>query len=160
MSRKKQVHTVRSRQKQKTFRTLLSSERLEDRCMLTASAGSTYDSVSSTWFASLSHSGGPTSSLAVPVSQAPSSSNSASENLNEWIVRLNSEATKTIRSVADAAKAFANAPYGIQVVKGLGLTGQLLLSANASAAKVGDYLKANPLLAYAEQNMRVRRCRH
>ena len=38
MSRKKQVHTVRSRQKQKTFRTLLSSERLEDRCMLTASA--------------------------------------------------------------------------------------------------------------------------
>ena len=155
MSRKKQVHTVRSRQKQKTFRTLLSSERLEDRCMLTASVGSAYDSVSSTWFASLSHSGGPASSLAVPVSQAPDSSNSASENLNEWIVRLNSEATKTIRSVADAAKAFANAPYGIQVVKGLGLTGQLLLSANASAAKVGDYLKANPLLAYAEQNMRV-----
>ena len=37
MSHKKQVHTVRSRQKQKTFRTLLSSERLEDRCMLTAS---------------------------------------------------------------------------------------------------------------------------
>ena len=155
MSHKKQVHTVRSRQKQKTFRTLLSSERLEDRCMLTASAGSAYDSVSSTWFASLSHSGGPASSLAVAVSQAPSSSNSASENLNEWIVRLNSEATKTIRSVADAAKAFANAPYGIQVVKGLGLTGQLLLSANASAAKVGDYLKANPLLAHAEQNMRV-----
>ena len=155
MSRKKQVHTVRSRQKQKTFRTLLSSERLEDRCMLTASVGSAYDSVSSTWFASLSHSGGPASSLAVAVSQAPSSSNSASENLNEWIVRLNSEATKTIRSVADAAKAFANAPYGIQVVKGLGLTGQLLLSANASAAKVGDYLKANPLLAHAEQNMRV-----
>ena len=125
MSRKKQVHTVRSRQKQKTFRTLLSSERLEDRCMLTASVSSTYDSVSSTWFASLSHSGDPTSSLAVAVSQAPSSSNSASENLNEWIVRLNSEATKTIRRMLNFAYKNVAFPHHKGRIQCVGLGGSV-----------------------------------
>lgn len=91
-------------------------------------------------------------SLSLAATNAQSPSGSSSTAANEWIVRLNAPALKTIGSVADAAKALANPSLGVQVAKGLGLTGQLLVRASGASAAVTSYLKSSPLVAYAEPN--------
>jgi subtilisin family serine protease len=61
---------------------------------------------------------------------------------SEWIVQLNDASLKTIQSVGDAAKTISNPSLGVTVVRGLGLPGQLLVSASGAPASVRAYLRS------------------
>ncbi|MFM7075717.1 MAG: hypothetical protein ACKO3G_06595, partial [Planctomycetaceae bacterium] len=102
----------------------LAAERLEDRRMLAAAplvpGEPAYDRVAPAWFAA------PAEVLAAP---APAAAAAGSE----WIVRLSSDTVARVRSVAEAAGFLGGIAPGVEVVKGLGLPGQLLVRGAAGA---------------------------
>ena len=101
----------------------LGAERLEDRHMLAAvpllPGERAYDHVDPAWFAA------PAGLEAAPVAHP--------RNAGEWVVRLSSDAVSGMRSVAEAAGFLGAVAPGMEVVKGLGLPGQLLVRGPAEA---------------------------
>lgn len=136
MSRRPDDRRIRRQRIDRSRRFLL--ETLERRAMLAADAGLLSKTPVPAWFASL-----PT---AQPV---------GATTVNEWIVQLSDRSLKTIQSVADAGKALARPSLGIQVVKGLGMPGQLLVSATGSAATVTSFLRRHPLIQHVESNAKI-----
>jgi subtilisin family serine protease len=135
----------------------LGVESLESRVLL--AADTTQSLVTPSWFKALL----PTPSPTIRSGIAPATSSSTAARVqgvdsltHEWIVRLSDKALKTIGTVAEAATALANPGLGVQVVKGLGLTGQLLVRSSGAAPAVTGYLKSSPLIAYAELNGTLR----
>src|SRR3954454_7433876 len=87
-------------------------EHLEARCVLSASP-SNYDQVTPDWFATLGTSSGTT---------------------DRWIVRLTAEAVARAPTVSAAAELLQSSAIPVQVLRGLGLPGQLLVTGSTSAS--------------------------
>jgi subtilisin family serine protease len=124
-------------------------EALEGRQLLAADVA-TLKTLMPTWFASAK----PAAPALAPSvrSYAAATVASPAAATSEWIVQLNDKALKTISTVADAAKALANPGLGVSVVRGLGLPGQMLVSATGATASVRAYLKSVPLVRAFERN--------
>ncbi|MEX2168320.1 MAG: S8 family serine peptidase [Pirellulales bacterium] len=109
-------------------------ERLENRLVLSASAA--YSMVSPTWFAVA-----PVDDSA-PETPAPPS--------QEWIIRLTAEATQAAGNVAGAAALLDDLP--LTVVRGLGLPGQLLVTATLQSSALSTMLAGSALVASFQQD--------
>jgi subtilisin family serine protease len=129
---------------------MLGTEQLERRQLL-ASDSSTLGTLMPAWFAPAK----PTApALTRTIRSLPIVSTPALAT-NEWVVQLSEKSLKTLQTVADAAKALANPGLGLTVVRGLGLPGQLLVSATGNAATVQKYLQTNTFVKYAEANLKL-----
>src|SRR4051794_27210292 len=87
------------------FRTL-HLEHLEARCVLSASAAS-YDQVTPDWFTALG--------------------STTSGTTDRWIVRLTADAVSQAPTVSAAAQLLQQSTVPVQVLRGLGLPGQMLV---------------------------------
>ncbi len=137
-------------------------EPLEDRHMMAIDAG-LYAAVQPNWFAMLETPASPTggSSLTAEEEQisaaydgdlATSTSVNSVDDGTEWIVRLSANALESIHSVSEAAAVLDSPQLGLSVVMGLGLPGQLLVRATASADQLQQYLSSHTEIAYLESN--------
>ena len=71
----------------------------------------------------------------------------------EWIVQLTNDAINRVGSVAGAAAIFGGSPLDIEIVRGLGMAGQLLLRApGADVGAVVHWLGSSDSVAYFEPN--------
>jgi len=93
-------------------------EALETRCLLTAAplASAAYDMVSPVWFATVDQ-------AAAEKTELPSADGS------NWILRFTEESLTAATTVADTATMLENDEVTFQVVRGLGLPGQVLVKA-------------------------------
>ena len=108
-------------------------ERLEPRLVLSATAGNDdYDLVDPAWFQTVSTESNP--------------------GATEWIVRLTQSATASISNVADAASVLNVADVSFQILKGLGLPGQVLVRSTNSDADIQAALSNNLNVALFEQD--------
>jgi subtilisin family serine protease len=127
-------------------------EMLEGRRLLAADL-SALKTLMPVWFESAKS---PAPSLAPTVRSLSTSSVRAATSptvaTSEWIVQISDASLKTIRTVGDAAKALANPALGVTVVRGLGLPGQLLVSATGTTASVRAYLKSIPAVKAVERD--------
>jgi len=72
---------------------------------------------------------------------------------DEWIVQLTRKALQNVASVADTVQFFQSDGLQIEVLRGLGMAGQLLI--RAPGAEIGDlmdWMGNNPNVAYCEPN--------
>jgi subtilisin family serine protease len=76
---------------------------------------------------------------------------------SEWIVRLSATTLETVRTVAAAAAYLDDQNLGLEVIRGLGLPGQLLVRTGSADAEVRSYLHEIRGVAYAEPNRVIRR---
>jgi subtilisin family serine protease len=73
---------------------------------------------------------------------------------DEWIVQLSESGLKAASSVAAAGALLAESPFSLQVVRGLGLAGSLLVSTpGAAPAAVGSWLGGLASVGYFEPNL-------
>lgn len=122
-------------------------EHLEQRVVLSGAQSGTYDVVAPQWFDVI----GPAIADTTPQSAGASQSTGS-----EWIIRLTPDAVAASTSVEDSQNWLNSGELTFQVVKGLGLPGQLLVQANGGAdSAVSAALQANPYVAYFEQNSTV-----
>ena len=122
----------------------LASEPLEDRRLLAVVAAmrddSPYGSVDPAWFATLAQATpAPASTGGVGIAAIGGAAGVAVKSFaslgnipGEWVVRLAPSTLSRVRSVADAAAYLATT--GVEVVRGLGLPGQILVRGPAAAA--------------------------
>ncbi len=123
----------------------LACEPLEQRAMLAIDAA-IYAAVQPEWFAAIPRSMVATETLG---------DTSAQDQASEWIVRLKNDALDTTFSVAQASSVLAMPSLGLQVVRGLGLPGQLLVRATASAEQVSTYLNSTGIIEYCYPNYQL-----
>ena len=113
-------------------------EALEIRCLLSATtelAVGTYGIVSPIWFATVD-----------PVAAEPSGL-TASEG-SSWVVRFKEEALTAFTTVSDTASLIENVDVSFQVVRGLGLPGQVLVrTKETDRARVETSLASNEAVA-------------
>jgi subtilisin family serine protease len=86
---------------------------------------------------------------------AAAGANAGSANVSEWIVRLTEDALARVSSVTEAAAHLRSVPLGLEVVRGLGLPGQVLVRAAAAADDVRRYLGKHAGVAYFSANSTV-----
>ncbi|MFZ5829036.1 MAG: S8 family serine peptidase [Planctomycetota bacterium] len=73
--------------------------------------------------------------------------------LDEWIVQLKRDAIDQIQSLSEVASLFAPCQFGIEVIGGLGMAGQVLVrTSGASTDMVTDWFDNQDLFAYYEPN--------
>src|SRR4051812_29252041 len=120
-------------------------EHLEPRLVLSASS-SGYTSSSPTWFQSVAVTAGwqLNQSQAAGALAGSGASTEAAGELSSWIVRLDEATTAQLQSVAASEEVLASPEIQLQVVRGLGLPGQLLVQTSGTAAQVAAALSANP----------------
>jgi subtilisin family serine protease len=127
-------------------------ESLEARRLLAADLTS-LETLMPTWFAAAKP---PAPVLAPTVRSLSASSIRAATSptvaTSQWIVQLSDASLKTIRTVGDAATALANPALGVTVVRGLGLPGQLLVSAIGAPASVRAHLRSLPSVKAFERD--------
>jgi len=146
-------------------------EPLELRLLLSGDVvplGSLYDcgasSISPAWFEDLVKTTGPTQQEVKSVagywisnleqtpgdSQSGSTSQTAIALEGQWIVQLTRDALKGVSHIADTVSLFSGSVFGIEVVRGLGMAGQLLIETHGAAADaVSAWLSSNTSVAYA-----------
>lgn len=123
-------------------------ERLEDRSLLSVSPVVGYQRVSPAWFEMVSAGDDLRAAVAADVVSAgiaqPYGPLPADSSSDQWIVRLTPAAVQEIESVSEAA-VLLNSGGGLEIVRGLGLPGQLLVeSPSTSAAAAEASLRGNP----------------
>ena len=111
-------------------------EALEQRTLL---SGQQTDLVSPAWFAE----------VAGPSLPGPNLAQNTTGVLDtRWIVQLQPAVTASLSGAVDAASLFSNASFGIQVVRGLGLAGQLLIQTQSSDMNmVSQWLASSPYIS-------------
>ncbi len=136
-------------------RARLHLESLEPRLLPTAA--SLADLVSAGWFQDLSspdvsaHAGAP--SLAASSIGSQHASSILDPDTHDWIVRFSEEAATDVSSVAGTASLLAGSGVEFEVLRGLGLVGQVLVrSTGASAEVVQDVLASNVAVAAFERD--------
>ncbi|MFM9195027.1 MAG: hypothetical protein ACKOWG_04660, partial [Planctomycetia bacterium] len=147
----------------------LFSEPLEDRRLLAVGLmpdDSLYGRVDPAWFSSLSAAARPTAVEAITTSGGPAVAairpQSAARPVKtapvdgEWIVRLSATALSTIHGVADAAAYLRTAGTGVDVVRGLGLPGQLLVRATTPGIDLAAALRGVAGVSYVSANSVLR----
>jgi subtilisin family serine protease len=127
-------------------------ESLEARRLLAADLAS-LKTLMPTWFAAAKP---PAPALTATVRSLSASSVRAAASpavaTTEWIVQLSDPSLKTIRSVGEAATALGNPALGVTVVRGLGLPGQLLVSATGAPASVRAHFRSLPAVKTFERD--------
>jgi subtilisin family serine protease len=144
----------------------LASEPLEGRRVLSVTQYSipsergTLSPASPAWFATLNDLE-PSLNVVLPGSDTRSSSAILSSSTapihasQEWIVRLTEGALAGVSSVTDAAAHLRSLPLGLEVVRGLGLPGQVLVRAAGAADDVRRYLGEHVGVAHFSPNSTV-----
>ncbi len=133
-------------------------EALEPRTLLAAvSSTNAYDTVAPDWFAQVPRGLQDQSSRSFigPLAAAVGSSGGnwqSSADVAQWIVRLTPDATKKAGSVAGAEAVLSSDGITFQVLKGLGLPGEVLVESTASSEQVGAALSDDPDVASFEPN--------
>ena len=130
-------------------------ESLEGRRLLAADL-TALESLMPAWFAAAK----PPAPALTPALRSLSTSSAASTRAaaspavatSEWIVQLSDASLKTIRTVGDAATALAKPALGVTVVRGLGLPGQLLVSATGAPASVRAHFRSLPAVKTFERD--------
>jgi hypothetical protein len=75
---------------------------------------------------------------------------------DEWIVQLTADELTRVSSVEQAAEIFSSSEIQFEVLRGLGMAGQLLVQASGAAADtVEEWFSANSSIAYFEPNLVV-----
>ncbi len=135
--------------------TRLHLESLEDRSLPTATSLATL--VSPLWFQDLSgaedplHAGPAAWSAASADEQAPALA--GDDQTCDWIVRFDAAAATAISSLADTASLLVGSGVEFEVLRGLGLVGQVLVrSYGAPAAAVEDSLSNNQNVSAFERD--------
>ncbi len=151
MRRSDSSHSKRSGSSRRSA-AALRLESLEDRRLLAADLTS-LKTLMPTWFAAAK----PTAPALTPALRSLSTSTTRAATspavaTSEWIVQLSDAALKTVRSVGDAAKTLANPMLGVTVVRGLGLPGQLLVSATGAPASVRAHFRSLPAVTAFERD--------
>ncbi len=128
-------------------------EPLESRWLLSGNGLDEYDRVSPEWFATALNVS--TAAPGVRVGSVSGASGAASGSggeqfVDRWIVRLTPGATGQLGSVGRAEHLLDTLTANFQVIRGLGLPGQLLLHSFASHDVARSALSANPHVAYFE----------
>ncbi|NUQ64557.1 MAG: S8 family serine peptidase, partial [Pirellulales bacterium] len=128
-------------------------EHLEERTLLSMASGADYNQVDPQWFAEFAA----PSSLSLAETMALNSQvapaygpQEARPEPSRWIVRLTPEAVEGIGSPAQTSDYLAWSGISFQVLRGLGLPGQVLVQTVQSAAAVEGSLRANPYVASFE----------
>jgi subtilisin family serine protease len=140
----------------------LSLEGLEQRQMLSVTPSLAddvgYVTATSAWFQSIAPHIRPPAIVSAGFSTAPIVPEPAGQAAvqGEWIVRLSKTTLETVRTVAEAAAYLNDRNLGLEVVRGLGLPGQLLVRADAADAAVRSYLQGVRGVAYTEPNRIIR----
>jgi CSLREA domain-containing protein len=132
-------------------------EALEARNLLSVTPADDYGVVASSWFAQIPsrlniNSG---STFIGPLALAVGTSGGNLQNSAEvaqWVVRLTPPATQQAGSVAGVETLLDNNTIDFQVLRGLGLPGQLLVSTDSSADATRAALAANANVASFEPN--------
>ncbi len=154
----RQRRCKKSRRRRPRWR--LAAEPLEPRLVLTAVSpaefGLTDDLVSPAWFTTVSE---PTAVASAAGGQHASATAATKPRLSpvltaaeEWIVRLSPTARENLNGVSEATALFAEADLGVQVIRGLGLTGQLLVRAVDTSAGISERLAATEWISYVQPN--------
>ncbi len=144
----------RSRRFHRRLQHWLQFEPLEDRVVLSASS-----LVSPAWFASVSDvpaaevaaSGFSASSLSDGSSTAAADTSDATSF--DWIVQFDAAALSGVTSVADTAQLLTANDFDFDVIRGLGMEGQVLVrSSGAAAETVAEWFTASPAVDSFEQD--------
>lgn len=110
-------------------------EPLEARLLLTTSPGFDYDQVNAAWFGALG------------------SGTQATNGQSEWVLRLTPEAAEQAAGVSGAPALLSALP--ITVMRGLGLTGQLLVESNLDPAALTAALSNSSFIASFQINASI-----
>ncbi|MFP6620369.1 MAG: LEPR-XLL domain-containing protein, partial [Pirellulaceae bacterium] len=151
--------TRRSRNQHRRPRVAALFETLEDRVMLSGVTGVDYHQVDADWFASLGHKNPPNTSAGPSGAYGHGQGNSAGDftaATNRWIVRLTSDAVATAPGVHNVQCVLDTGAYPLEVVRGLGLPGQVLVnSGDAGSDQVRQLLSGHPLVSSFEADLGV-----
>ncbi len=137
-------------------RRLLTIEPLEAREMLSSDSFTT--SVNSIWFATVSseastHAGN--SSLVAESTDGSTSSSSTTTDTNvyDWIVQFNTNYLDNVQNVADVANLLTSGTCDFEVLRGLGLVGQVVIrTSGASTDAVSHWFSSISAVASFEQD--------
>ena len=150
--------TVKDR-RQPDYTSRLRFETLEQRILLSSEAVVDYAYVSPSWFAAVEAVDADTQeAVVVGLESASLFSTTAPDHSSsmDWIVRLTETAWAEVDSVTDTARLFDEMDVAVELVRGLGLPGQLLIrvrETDESIVRAG--LMANPHLASYEPDQRL-----
>jgi len=123
-------------------------ERLEERTLLNIGGGWEYDAVHPAWFADIAAEAG-ANEEPLAASTAAEGANSEGHSPSRWIVRLNEQAVEQVGSVAGAGALLATGGGQFEVIRGLGLPGQMLVQAEGTSRDAAETaLQQNAYLAY------------
>jgi subtilisin family serine protease/6-phosphogluconolactonase (cycloisomerase 2 family) len=125
IGRRRRPHVI-DRGRRLAVRSKLQFEFLEPRLVLSSTPLADYDRIAPEWFGS--------AAIAPQVVAQ-----------QQWIIRLTPDAAARAGSVANSASVLSGLP--VAVVRGLGLTGQLVVAGTLDAATVSAALAASPLIA-------------
>lgn len=126
-------------------------EALESRLLLAATPSVNHFQVSPDWFSTLSISPGQGAAATAQV-DIQDEGVSASDTASRWILQLTPEAVSAASTVQAAANLLLQSGLNMQVVRGLGLQGQLLVSGTATIAETTAALAANPNILSFQQD--------
>ncbi len=125
-------------------------EQLEARLVLSSSSLTTYDQVSPQWFGQAEES--PIGALGDVGANDPETT-SESTSTDRWIIRLTPEAIAQSTSISDVMALFDDDNAPVQVTRGLGLPGQLLVATPTThRTEAQAWLSTSELLAYFERD--------
>ena len=125
-------------------------EWLEPRLVLDSLGLGSYATVAPAWFAEVPLASAGPAAMLVGASPAATVAGDDAAASSRWIVRLNAGAAQQVRSPLGAEPLLDDGPIDFQVIRGLGLPGQLLVQARVPAAVAQTALAANPHLASFE----------
>ena len=144
----------RSERRQRRIR-FLRVEHLEPRLALSGSLASEYDQVEPAWFAAVPQvftgaEESPAGTAGVSETDPPSAS-----SMSRWVVRLSPSASAEMRTMLQAERFLDRLTADFQVIRGLGLPGQLLVRSLSPVAAAQAALAANPHVAHFEPDAYV-----
>jgi subtilisin family serine protease/Tol biopolymer transport system component len=130
-------------------------EHLEPRLALSGSLASEYDQVEPAWFAAVPQvftgaEESPAGTAGVSETDPPSAS-----SMSRWVVRLSPSASAEMRTMLQAERFLDRLTADFQVIRGLGLPGQLLVRSLSPVAAAQAALAANPHVAHFEPDAYV-----
>ncbi|MEO2034374.1 MAG: S8 family serine peptidase, partial [Planctomycetaceae bacterium] len=130
------------------------ANRLESRICL--SSLTSYSAASVNWFGQVESS--PSTATVSPEPGGTSTATDSNSDItrHQFLVRLTAEATAAASSLSGAQDFLADGTVDLQVIAGLGLPGQILISTSEQdSAQVVQSLQANSAVAYFEEDFSV-----
>ena len=121
-------------------------EQLEDRSLLSGAGLDDYERVSPDWFVSV---------VGSRAAEAAGLAAAADVALDRWIVRLSPETLQEVHGVQQVARILNRFDASFDVLRGLGLPGQVLVTSTLDPSRTEAALAANPCVASFELDTTV-----